>query len=239
MKILAVRGNVIEIDDIDAYPDTPVLDLKPEDFALSEDGKPQKLTHFAAENIPLELVAAIDVSGSMAGHGPLLGQAFSDEREDALLRKLVEMNRGRLPERSIRAIYREIMSAALALEKPLCVAYLGPEATNTHAAALRKFGSSVEYRPMPTIADIFTAVEKGETDYGVVPVENSTEGSVRDSLDLFVETPLKIVAEIQAKHIVIATGSKPAPLKGVTFDGDRIGGSTEALVVATPLSWTN
>jgi len=71
------------------------------------------------------------------------------------------------------------------LEKPLSIAYLGPEATNTHAAAIRKFGSSVEYRPLATIADIFTAVEKGEADYGVVPVENSTEGSVRDSLDLF------------------------------------------------------
>ena len=128
------------------------------------------------------------------------------EREADVLRRVQASNQGPLKPAALQAIYREIMSAALALEKPLCVAYLGPEATNTHAAALRKFGSSVEYRPMPTIADLFTAVEKGETDYGVVPVENSTEGSVRDSLDLFVETPLKIVAEIhqEIEHTLLS-----------------------------------
>lgn len=118
------------------------------------------------------------------------------EREADVLRRVQAGNAGPLKPAALRAIYREIMSAAIALEKPLVIAYLGPEATNTHQAALRKFGSSVDYRPMATIADIFTAVEKGEADYGVVPVENSTEGSVRDSLDLFVETPLKIVAEV-------------------------------------------
>ncbi|HRG54523.1 MAG TPA: prephenate dehydratase [Lacunisphaera sp.] len=128
------------------------------------------------------------------------------EREADVLRRVSAANRGPLKPAALQAIYREIMSAALALEKPLCVAYLGPEATNTHAAALRKFGSSVDYRPMATIADIFTAVEKGEADYGVVPVENSTEGAVRDSLDLFVETPLKIVAELhqEIEHTLLS-----------------------------------
>ncbi len=118
------------------------------------------------------------------------------EREAEVLRRVQAANRGPLKPAALQAIYREIMSAALALEKPLVIAYLGPEATNTHAAALKKFGASVDYRPMPAIADIFTAVEKGEADYGLVPVENSTEGSVRDSLDLFVETPLKIISEV-------------------------------------------
>ena len=128
------------------------------------------------------------------------------EREADVLRRVQASNSGPLKPAALQAIYREIMSAALALEKPLCIAYLGPEATNTHQAALRKFGSSVDYRPIPTIADIFTAVEKGEADYGVVPVENSTEGSVRDSLDLFVETPLKIVAEIhqEIEHTLLS-----------------------------------
>lgn len=128
------------------------------------------------------------------------------EREAEVLRRVQAANRGPLKPAALNAIYREIMSAALALEKPLCIAYLGPEATNTHQAALRKFGSSVDYRPMATIADIFTAVEKGEADYGVVPVENSTEGAVRDSLDLFVETPLKIVAEIhlEIEHALLS-----------------------------------
>jgi chorismate mutase/prephenate dehydratase len=119
------------------------------------------------------------------------------EREAQVLRRVQAANGGPLKPAALQAIYREIMSAALALEKPLVIAYLGPEATNTHQAALRKFGASVEYRPMQALADVFAAVEKGEADYGVVPIENSTEGSVRDSLDLFVETPLKIVAEVQ------------------------------------------
>jgi chorismate mutase/prephenate dehydratase len=125
------------------------------------------------------------------------GRIYVAEREAQVLRRVLAANAGPLKPAAVRAIYREIMSAALALEKPLVVAYLGPEATNTHQAALRKFGASVEYRPMQALADVFAAVEKGEADYGVVPVENSTEGSVRDSLDLFVETPLKIVAEVQ------------------------------------------
>ena len=126
------------------------------------------------------------------------GRIYVAEREADVLRRVAAANRGgALKPAALQAIYREIMSAALALEKPLIIAYLGPEATNTHAAAIRKFGASVEYRPMPALADVFAAVEKGEADYGVVPIENSTEGSVRDSLDLFVETPLKIVAELQ------------------------------------------
>ncbi len=128
------------------------------------------------------------------------------EREADVLRRVAAANTGPLKPAALQAIYREIMSAAIALEKPLSIAYLGPEATNTHAAAIRKFGSSVEYRPLATIADIFTAVEKGEADYGVVPVENSTEGSVRDSLDLFVETPLRIVAELhqEIEHTLLS-----------------------------------
>jgi len=92
---------------------------------------------------------------------------------------------------ALRAIYREIMSAAIALEKPLMIAYLGPEASNTHAAAMKKFGASVDYHAMATIADIVTAVEKGEADHAVIPIENSTEGSVRETLDSFVESDLE------------------------------------------------
>lgn len=128
------------------------------------------------------------------------------EREAEVLRRVQEINRGPLKPAALQAIYRELMSAALALEKPLVIAYLGPEATNTHQAALNKFGASVDYRPVQSLADVFAAVEKGEADYGVVPVENSTEGSVRDSLDLFVETPLKIVSEIhlEIEHALLS-----------------------------------
>ncbi|MBL47680.1 MAG: prephenate dehydratase [Roseibacillus sp.] len=123
-------------------------------------------------------------------------QIYAPDREDALLRKLVEMNRGRLPEKSIRAIYREIMSAALALEEDLKIAYLGPEGTWTHQAAIKKFGHSVNYTPHASFADVFDDVARRRADYGVVPIENSTEGAVSHTLDLFVDSPLRICAQI-------------------------------------------
>jgi len=142
------------------------------------------------------------------------GRIYVAEREDQVLRKVCGRNRGPLKGPALRAIYREIMSAAIALEKPLLVAYLGPEATNTHQAAIKKFGASVEYNGLASIADIFTAVEKGEADYGVIPIENSTEGSVRDALDQFVDSDLKIVAQIylEITHALISKW----PLEKVT-----------------------
>jgi chorismate mutase/prephenate dehydratase len=134
------------------------------------------------------------------------GQIYVAEREEAVLQKVSSQNQGPIKNEALRAIYREIMSAAIALEKPLLIAYLGPEATNTHLAAMKKFGASVDYHAMATIGDIFTAVEKGEADYAVIPIENSTEGSVRDALDLFVESDLKVVAQIylEITHALIS-----------------------------------
>jgi chorismate mutase/prephenate dehydratase len=98
------------------------------------------------------------------------------------------------------------MSSALSLEKSLTVAYLGPEATFTHQAAIRRFGASLLYTPQKTIADVFTEVSKHRADYGVVPVENSTEGVVTHTLDMFVESDLKIVAQIilPVQHCLLA-----------------------------------
>lgn len=121
---------------------------------------------------------------------------YVPKREEEILRKLKEINKGPLTEKALRAIYREIMSAAIALEKTTRIAFLGPEATFTHQAAMKKFGASLEYSPWATIADVFNAVEKGEADYGVVPIENSTEGAVFHSLDMLVESDVKIVAQI-------------------------------------------
>jgi len=134
------------------------------------------------------------------------GQIYVPEREDAVLRKVAALNQGPIKNEALQAIYREIMSAAIALEKPLQIAYLGPEATYTHAAAIKKFGASVDYQPIATIGDIFTAVEKGEADYGIIPIENSTEGSVREALDGFVESELKAVAQIylEINHALIS-----------------------------------
>lgn len=123
-------------------------------------------------------------------------QIYAPEREDALLRRLIEMNQGRLPEKSVRAIFREIMSAALALEDDLKIAYLGPQGTWTHQAAIKKFGHSVNYSPQPNFSDVFDQVTRRVADYGVVPIENSTEGAVSHTLDLFVDSPLHICAQI-------------------------------------------
>jgi chorismate mutase/prephenate dehydratase len=134
------------------------------------------------------------------------GQIYVPEREDAVFRKVTGLSQGPIKPEALRAIYREIMSAAIALEKPLLIAYLGPEATYTHAAAIKKFGASVDYTAIATIADIFTAVEKGEADYGLIPIENSTEGSVREALDSFVESDLKVVAQVvlEINHALIS-----------------------------------
>ncbi|MEA3189305.1 MAG: chorismate mutase / prephenate dehydratase [Chthoniobacter sp.] len=124
---------------------------------------------------------------------------YAPEREEALLRSLVAKSQGRLPETAIRAIYREIMSASLALEKHLVIAYLGPEATWSHQAARQKFGASVEYAAQSSIAEVFNVVSRGKADYGVVPIENSTEGAVNYTLDVFMDSELKICAQFLLK----------------------------------------
>ena len=125
------------------------------------------------------------------------GEIYVPSREKAVFERISALNgSGPLPDKSARAIYREIMSAALALESNLKICYLGPPATFTHQAARSKFGASVEYHPAGSIADVFSAVENGNADYGVVPIENSTEGAVTHTFDQFTGTTLKICAEI-------------------------------------------
>lgn len=123
-------------------------------------------------------------------------QIYAPDREEALLRRVAERNRGRLPETAIRAIFREIMSASLALEEDLRIAFLGPEGTWAHQAAIKRFGHSVSYTALPNFAEIFDHVARRRADYGVVPIENSSEGAVSHTLDLFVDSPLHICAQI-------------------------------------------
>jgi chorismate mutase/prephenate dehydratase len=121
---------------------------------------------------------------------------YVPHRERVVLQRICKLNQGPIKDESLRAIYREIMSGALSLEKSMTIAYLGPEATFTHQAALQRFGSSLRYTAQKTIADVFTEVGKKRADYGVVPVENSTEGVVTHTLDMFVDSNLRIVAQI-------------------------------------------
>src|SRR5215471_5283669 len=123
-------------------------------------------------------------------------EIYAPHRERAVLQRICRLNPGPMTNESLRAIYREVMSSALSLEKTLTVAYLGPEATFTHQAAIRRFGASLRYSSQKTIADVFTEVSKRSADYGVVPVENSTEGVVTHTLDMFADSDLKVVAQI-------------------------------------------
>lgn len=120
----------------------------------------------------------------------------SPEREKAIITRITALNKGPFPNDALKVIFREIISASLALEQPLKVAYFGPEGTFTHLAALRHFGHSANYIPVGTIKGIFDTVEGGETDYGLVPIENSNEGVVSSTLDMFMDYDLKISAEV-------------------------------------------
>lgn len=121
---------------------------------------------------------------------------YSPDRERDVLSKVKAQSRGPLGESALEAIYREIMSSSLALEKPLKIAYLGPEASFTHLASLKRFGSQVGYVACDSITDVFLGVERSSADYGVVPIENSIEGIVSHTLDMFVDSDLKICAQI-------------------------------------------
>ena len=123
-------------------------------------------------------------------------EIYVPEREKAVYDKVTALNKGPFPNEALLAVYREIMSGSLALEKRLRICYLGPDASFSHQAARLKFGSSVEYGPVLGIDAVFDEVAAGRADYGLVPIENSTEGSVSDTLDKFIESALKICGEI-------------------------------------------
>ncbi|MCM8761478.1 MAG: chorismate mutase, partial [Candidatus Omnitrophica bacterium] len=143
--------------------------------------------------------------------------AYVPEREKDVYEKAVSRNKGPLPNDSVRAIFREIMSASLRLEKPLKIAYLGPEFTFTHLASMKKFGSSVSYTSCDTITDVFSEVEKGRADYGVVPIENSIDGAITHTLDMFIDSDLKICSEIylEVSHNLLSRETDKRRIKRV------------------------
>ena len=137
-------------------------------------------------------------------------------REAEILDRLCKHNEGPFPNESLRAVYREIMSGSLSLEGPLKVAYLGPRATFTHLACLQKFGSSAQYVPMTSIKEVFNEVERERADFGVVPIENSTEGVVNHTLDMFIDSNLQIYGEVLqeiAHHVLSKADSLEAVKK--------------------------
>lgn len=124
------------------------------------------------------------------------GVYYVPSREKAIFQRLTAQNPGPFPDDGIRRVFREIISASLALEEPLKVAFLGPQATFTHVAAMQQFGLSAQLVPLKSISSIFDEVSRGRAGYGVVPVENSNEGVVSHTLDMFMSSELKVIAEI-------------------------------------------
>jgi chorismate mutase/prephenate dehydratase len=137
---------------------------------------------------------------------------FVPHREQEVFKRLAALNTGPLPDAALRGIWREIMSASFALERPLTICHFGQPGAFTHLAARLKFGASVEYAPADGISTVFAEVEKGRADYGVVPIENSTDGSITDTIDAFLGSTVRIVNELhlRVRHHLMAAVPRTA-----------------------------
>ncbi len=142
-------------------------------------------------------------------------EAFAPAREREVFDRLAALNPGPLPDAALRAIYREIISACRALERPLAISYWGPAGSNTHVATLHRFGHGVRLTSGESIAAVFSEVEKGGADYGVVPVENSTEGIVSYTFDRFLDSDLRVCAEIYLpiRHSIVSKAGSLADIR--------------------------
>jgi chorismate mutase/prephenate dehydratase len=142
---------------------------------------------------------------------------YHPARERQVLDMVSAANPGPLTNEQIRGIFVEIISACRSLEHPIRVAFLGPEFTYSHEAAREQFGSSVDYAPQPTIAAVFSALDSGRADFGVVPIENSTEGSVTLTFDLLIDTPLVIIGEVSIpiRHALLSRDGKPTKIRKI------------------------
>jgi chorismate mutase / prephenate dehydratase len=167
-----------------------------------------------------------------------VGQAYRPEREAQVLRRIKERNPGPLSGETVALLFREIMSACLALERPITVAYLGPRGTFSERAALKHFGLAAEGLPSSSIDEVFRAVESGAADFGVVPVENSTEGAVGRSLDLMPQTPMQVCGEVIVRiHHNLMAKSVPGDindLRRVFSHGQSLGQCHEWLNANLP-----
>jgi chorismate mutase/prephenate dehydratase len=141
---------------------------------------------------------ALEVAKTKLAQGET-GSFYRPDRESLVLRRIQELNQGPLSDNTTMRFFRELMSACLALEKPLEIAFLGPEGTFTQQAAFKHFGHAVKTIPATTINDIFDTVESGHCQFGVVPMENSTEGVISHTVDRLLNSPLKICGEVEIR----------------------------------------
>src|SRR6478609_442461 len=170
-----------------------------------------------------ELARAVGVSKHASGH---LVDFYRPEREAEVLRMALARNdKGPLRDEEVLRLFREIMSACLAQEKPLKVAYLGPEGTYAQSAVLKHFGHSVRALALTSIDEVFQEVQAGNADFGVVPVENSTEGTVNNTLDRFLSTSLNICGEVELRvqHSLMARDKDMRSVKRVCAHPQALG----------------
>ena len=171
------------------------------------------------DGIDVELLRLINERAKLARRiGEIKhGNIYRPEREAQVLRRVAERNPGPLPDAAAQRIVREIMSACLALEQPLSVAYLGPAGTYSEAAARKHFGGAPTLLPSAAIDDVFRAVESGNAHYGVVPIENSTEGAIGRSLDLLLSSSLMICGEVNLPihHNLMSTAADLGEVKRI------------------------
>ncbi len=134
---------------------------------------------------------------------------YAPDREHAVLERVRRLNAGPLPDKTLTAIWRELMSGAFALEKPLRIGYLGPEGSFSNMASLRKFGASIEHVPLADIRAVFEEVRRGHVDFGMVPIENSVGGGIIDTMDAFLDAEVYVVAEVmlEVHHNLLANCS--------------------------------
>ena len=172
---------------------------------MADDKKLQSLRE-RIDKLDQQIQALINERGEVAQEVAKLKESsgkdaafYRPEREAQVLREILARNKGPIPDEEMARLFREIMSVCLALEMPMTIGYLGPEGTFTQAAALKHFGHSVNTAPLGTIDDVFREVESGSAHYGVVPVENSTEGVINHTLDRFMNSSLNICGEVELR----------------------------------------
>jgi chorismate mutase/prephenate dehydratase len=165
---------------------------------------------------------ALEVGKAKAGESR---EYYVPSREAAIFERLTEANAGPFPTAAIPRVFREIISASLSLEQPLKVAFLGPQATFTHVAAMRQFGMSAQLVSLKSISSVFEEVERDRAQYGVVPVENSNEGVVTHTLDMFVASDLKVIAEVllEISHDLLSVSGDLSEIRKVVSHPQALG----------------
>ncbi|HSF57722.1 MAG TPA: prephenate dehydratase [Candidatus Binatia bacterium] len=182
------------------------------------------------DQIDEKLVALLNDRASLAiriGHHKRLNNEviYAPSREQAILHRVAQLSRGPLPQQAIRSVFREVIGACRSLESPLKVAFFGAEATYSHLAAREKFGSTASLIPTSSINEVFHEVRQGRVSFGVVPIENSTEGVVAHTLDLLVDSDLRICAEafLEIHHSLLSRTGRAEDLERIVSHPQALG----------------